>query len=121
MRERGVLKSKNTILGQKNNINAKMKRKERKIDTLDALGDEINKILTTILTTNLLTCNLDMPGIRLRYADICLGYAQDMPEICLRYAQDMPKICLRCAQDMSKICKIYQASFDKISKTFMTD
>ena len=48
VRERGVLKGKNTILGQKNNINAKMKRKERKIDTLDALGDEIITILTTI-------------------------------------------------------------------------
>ena len=44
----GVLKSKNTIVGQKNNVNAKMKRKKQKIDTLDALGDEIITILTTI-------------------------------------------------------------------------
>ena len=47
-RERGVLKSKNIIVGQKNNVNAKMKRKKQKIDTLDALGDEIITILTTI-------------------------------------------------------------------------
>ena len=46
--ERGVLKSKNSIVGQKNNVNAKMNRKKRKIDTLDALGEEIITILTTI-------------------------------------------------------------------------
>ena len=44
----GVLKSKNSIVGQKNNVNAKMNRKKRKIDTLDALGEEIITILTTI-------------------------------------------------------------------------
>ena len=43
-----MLKSKNSIVGQKNNVTAKMKRKKRKIDTLDALGEEIITILTTI-------------------------------------------------------------------------
>ena len=40
-----------------------------KIDTLDALGDAITKILATILTTD---------------------HAKDMPNKCPRYAIDMP-------------------------------
>ena len=49
-------------------------------------GDEMTKILRSILKINLLTSNLGMAEICQRYADICLIYAQDMPKICPRYA-----------------------------------
>ena len=97
-------------------------QKMPKIDILDALGDEMTSILKTILTTNpdntswqsILTNNLDMPGICLKHAEICIRYSWNMPEIPPRYAQDMPKICPRYAQEMRKICLIHDQDMPKI-------
>ena len=75
------------------------------IDTLDALGDALNTILTKILTTiyRCEICGRKEGKSPKNVPKLVPRNAHDMPMICPRYAQDIPKICFRYAQDMPKI------------------